>query len=101
MAKDYVETATAYEPKARSSASVTPTTPPVGHLQIGVVTYEDHPIHISQDVGMSIGAMIDQHIADTIKQGKLINEVALHFETREQQIQVAQAYSNEDKRKRY
>lgn len=67
--------------------------PQIGALRIAKVTYDFHPVHASAN-GQSLGAMIDQHIADTVASGTMVSEVSLFFETQEQQRAVADMYSN-------
>ena len=73
-------------------ATSEPTGRAIGHLRIGVVKYEHHPIHTSPKGSSSIGDMIDKHLADTIASGSLVNEVSLFFETEEQQMQLRDIY---------
>lgn len=66
---------------------------PIGGIRIAKVMYEHHPIIQSEDGTIqSIGAMIDEHIANTIAGGNMISEVSLFFETPEQQNALVEMY---------
>jgi hypothetical protein len=68
-----------------------PAGPYLGTLRIARVTYDHTPIHTSKNGG-TIGQMVDEHIATVIASGGLVSEVALMFETVEQQHELAKLY---------
>ena len=68
--------------------------PLIGGIRIAKVTYEHHPIRQSEH-GTSIGGMIDDHIRTIVKDGGLVGEVSVFFETAEQQEAVAELYRAE------
>lgn len=77
-----------------ANAYIKPSGPQIGGIRIAKVTYDHYPVHKSDD-GMSIGQLIDDHLRKTIEAGNLVSEVALFFETQEQQCQVAEMYRKE------
>lgn len=70
---------------------VAETRPPIGGLRIAKVTYE-HASLYADNGGMSIGQLIDQHISDVLAEGSSVSEVALFFETPEQQEALRRMY---------
>jgi hypothetical protein len=83
---DYVEVAYDYDTPPKSAVR------PIGMLRLAKVTYDHIPIESTVNGTNSIGRMVDQYIAKSIKEGSLINEVSLFFETREQQEELANLY---------
>lgn len=71
--------------------TVQPTGKLLGGLRVARVEYEHIPLHESNG-GMTLGQVVDQHIAATVDNGSLVSEVCLFFETREQQEILAGLY---------
>lgn len=65
------------------------------HLQIATINYDHVPLEYAKDGdrrALTLGQQIDKHIAATVAAGKMVSEVALHFETREEQVKLAEVY---------
>jgi hypothetical protein len=65
---------------------------PLGGIRIGKVTYEHHTIEASNLGRQTLGKMVDSLIENTVREGGLINEFSIFFETQEQQSQIADIY---------
>lgn len=63
----------------------------LGVLQVAKVVYEDQAIY-TQSGGMTLGQMIDRHIAKIVRDGTLVSEIKLSFEGVAQQQALANAY---------
>lgn len=63
----------------------------LGVLQVAKVVYEDQAIY-AQPGGVTLGQMIDRHIAGIVRDGTLVSEIKLSFEGVAQQRALADAY---------
>jgi hypothetical protein len=80
-----------HSPKAYP-ADVRAPRPTIGHLRIARISYDHTPLEAREEGGLSIGQVIDEHIASTIAQGHLVSEVSLFFESQEQQELLRRQY---------
>lgn len=66
---------------------------PIGTVRIGRVSYDHHPIHqAATGNGTTLGQIIDKHLVGIFRDGGLINEVSLIFETPEDQHRIRDCY---------
>lgn len=63
----------------------------LGVLQVAKVVYEDQAIY-AQSGGVTLGQMIDRHIAGIVRDGTLVSEIKLSFEGVAQQRALADTY---------
>ena len=86
---EYAEAAPAFE----EDRTVVGKARPIGTMRVAKVTYDHVDIEASVNGTNSIGRMVDQYITTVVRDGGVVAEVMLYFETKEQQDQVAQMYS--------
>lgn len=65
----------------------------MANLTIATVHYDHIPLEHSADgKGMTLGQQIDRHITDAVREGKMVQEVAVHFEGPDEQRRLMDAY---------
>lgn len=86
--RDYAEAipASGWEDREATSSQA----PAFGTVRISRVVHEHHPI--TRGGKLTVGQMVDEHIAAVVKDGGLVSEIALIFETAEQQYELASLY---------
>lgn len=87
MTKKYetcVEVADVWEAEQEALA------PSIGTLRIAKVVYEHRPIRTGGTA--TVGQLIDEYVSNIVRDGGLVSEVTLTFETIEQQEALAAIY---------